>query len=60
MYLTPVYASVLAVVFLGENLSLFHLVGGLLILGGLILATRTGRRLSRPPVTRLDKGEPND
>ena len=60
MYLTPVYASVLAVVFLRENLSLFHLLGGLLILGGLILATRTGRRLSRPPVTALDKGELND
>ncbi len=60
MYLTPVYASVLAVVFLRENLSLFHLLGGLLILGGLILATRTGRRLHRQPVTALDKGEPND
>lgn len=42
MYLTPVYAAILAMVFLGENLRLFHLPGGLLILGGLILATRSG------------------
>ena len=47
MYLTPVFASVLAGVFLGERLGLFHVVGGLLILAGLYLATR-GRRDSAP------------
>ncbi|MGM0768439.1 MAG: DMT family transporter [Pseudomonadota bacterium] len=40
MYLTPVFASVLAGLFLGERLGLFHVVGGLLILAGLYLATR--------------------
>ncbi|MEX2474701.1 DMT family transporter [Marinobacter sp.] len=43
MYLTPVFASVLAGVFLDERLGLFHVVGGLLILAGLFLATRTGK-----------------
>ncbi|MBY6034491.1 DMT family transporter [Marinobacter daepoensis] len=47
MYLTPVYASVLAIIFLGESLSLFHLAGGSLILGGLILATRSSQRSHR-------------
>ncbi len=40
MYLTPVFASILAGVFLGERLGMFHIVGGLLILAGLFLATR--------------------
>ncbi|MAO13302.1 DMT family transporter [Marinobacter sp.] len=44
MYLTPVFASILAGIFLGESLGVFHLIGGLLILAGLVLATRTGRR----------------
>lgn len=43
MYLTPVFASVLAGIFLGESLGPFHIAGGLLILGGLLLATRAGR-----------------
>lgn len=41
MYLTPVFASVMAGVFLGERLGTSHVVGGLLILAGLLLATRT-------------------
>lgn len=43
MYLTPVFASILAGLFLNERLGLFHIVGGLLILTGLLLATRTGK-----------------
>ncbi len=43
MYLTPVFASILAGIFLGETLGRFHVIGGLLILAGLILATRAGR-----------------
>ncbi|MCK7547818.1 DMT family transporter [Marinobacter koreensis] len=43
MYLTPVYASVLAGLFLNESLGVFHWVGGALILIGLLLATRVGR-----------------
>ncbi|WP_225314313.1 DMT family transporter [Marinobacter halotolerans] len=41
MYLTPVFASVLAGIFLGERLGPPHLVGGALILAGLVLATRS-------------------
>jgi drug/metabolite transporter (DMT)-like permease len=41
IYLTPVFASVLAGVFLGERLGVFHLIGGGLILAGLVLATRS-------------------
>jgi drug/metabolite transporter (DMT)-like permease len=41
MYLTPVFASVLAGVFLGERLGAPHLIGGALILAGLVLATRS-------------------
>ncbi|PSF09668.1 EamA family transporter [Marinobacter halophilus] len=44
MYLTPVFASILAGIFLRESLGVFHVIGGGLILAGLILATRTGRR----------------
>ncbi|MEO9812808.1 EamA family transporter [Marinobacter alexandrii] len=43
MYLTPVFASILASIFLNESLGLFHVAGGLLILAGLLLATRGGR-----------------
>ncbi|MCG8517801.1 MAG: EamA family transporter [Pseudomonadales bacterium] len=43
MYLTPVFASVLAMVFLDEQLAPHHLAGGGLILLGLVLATRVGR-----------------
>lgn len=48
MYLTPVYASVLAGVFLGESLGVFHIVGGALILAGLLLATRVKRPAFAP------------
>ncbi|MGM0571331.1 DMT family transporter [Marinobacter sp.] len=40
MYLTPVFAAMLAWVFLGERLGWYHLAGGALILAGLYLTTR--------------------
>ncbi len=43
MYLNPVFAAVLAGLFLGERLSVFHFIGGLLILLGLLLTTREPR-----------------
>jgi len=46
MYLTPVFASVLAGIFLDESLGVYDIVGGLLILAGLLLATQTGKRAS--------------
>lgn len=41
-HLVPVFATVLAVLFLGEQLALFHLVGVAFIAAGLYLATATG------------------
>jgi len=38
--LLPVFASVLAIVFLGESLEAYHLLGMLLIFGGMILFNR--------------------
>jgi drug/metabolite transporter (DMT)-like permease len=48
MYLTPVFASILASIFLAESLGLFHIIGGILILAGLALATQTRRRPQLP------------
>ncbi|NKB52441.1 MAG: EamA family transporter [Rhizobiaceae bacterium] len=39
MYLLPVYGVGLAVLFLGEELALYHMWGVLLVLSGLVLAT---------------------
>ncbi|MCK7544386.1 DMT family transporter [Marinobacter bryozoorum] len=49
MYLTPVFAAVLAWVFLGEVLGWYHLAGGGLILAGLWLTTRN------PPIAPARK-----
>jgi drug/metabolite transporter (DMT)-like permease len=47
MHLMPVFGSLLAWLFLGERIELFHLVGIALILGGITLTTR-GRRVVVP------------
>ncbi len=44
-YLMPPIGSVLAIIFLGEQLRLHHLIGFALILIGLVLAARQQRRL---------------
>lgn len=44
LYLLPVYGVLLAVALLGEELHLYHGVGFVLILGGVVLATRQPRR----------------
>jgi drug/metabolite transporter (DMT)-like permease len=43
-YLIPVFAAVLAVTLLGEEIRLFHIAGAALIVGGLLLATRAKAR----------------
>ncbi len=43
LYLLPVYATVIAVLWLGEVLSYAHIIGFLLIAGGLYFSTRTPR-----------------
>jgi drug/metabolite transporter (DMT)-like permease len=40
-YLIPVFAAGLAILLLGESLQLFHIAGAALIVGGLVLATRS-------------------
>ena len=52
IYLTPVFATGLALIFLDERLHLFHAAGAVLILAGLFLATRPSlRRAPVPPLT---------
>jgi drug/metabolite transporter (DMT)-like permease len=43
VYLTPVFASLMAVAFLGETFRGFHLAGVILIFGGIYVATRRSR-----------------
>jgi drug/metabolite transporter (DMT)-like permease len=43
-YLIPVFAAALAVSIMGEEIRLFHLAGATLIMGGLLLATRSKAR----------------
>ena len=47
MYLMLVYTPLLAIVFIGERLHLYHLIGCVLILGGIYLTSR-GRPASAP------------
>ncbi len=43
--LTPVFAALMAVAFLGEHIAVFHLVGALLIFAGIVIANwPTGRK----------------
>lgn len=56
--LMPVFSALIAMAFLGEQIALFHLVGGMLVLGGVLMAqtlTRPLRRLPAQP-TRRDRG----
>jgi drug/metabolite transporter (DMT)-like permease len=41
-YLIPVYTTLISVIFLGERLQLFHLLGGGLIFSGVVLVTNSG------------------
>ena len=44
LHLVPVFGSVMAILLLGEQLRLFHLVGYLLVLAGVVIASRAGKR----------------
>jgi drug/metabolite transporter (DMT)-like permease len=46
LHTTPIFSALLATTILGESLRLFHVVGFLLILGGVSLASRPGRARS--------------
>jgi drug/metabolite transporter (DMT)-like permease len=51
-HLVPVFGSAMAILFLGEQPRLFHLVGYLLVLAGVIIAARRGSASSGPPTPR--------
>ena len=48
MHLMPVFGSILAWLFLGERIELFHVVGIALILGGITLTSRGRRAVPEP------------
>ncbi len=48
MHLMPVFGSVLAWIFLGERIELFHVAGIALILGGITLTSRGRRAVPEP------------
>ncbi|WP_323133318.1 DMT family transporter [Marinobacter sp. F3R08] len=60
LYLTPVFASILAGIFLAESLGLFHVIGGLLILVGLVLATQVRTKPHYPTSEQFAKGDTHD
>lgn len=43
MYLVPIFAAIMAMAFLNEQIGWFHIAGGGFIMAGLFLATRSGR-----------------
>jgi drug/metabolite transporter (DMT)-like permease len=47
IHLMPVFGSIMAIVFLGETLKMFHAVGIVLILSGIVLATQSGSERER-------------
>jgi drug/metabolite transporter (DMT)-like permease len=46
-HLIPVFGSAIAIAFLGERPALFHGIGYVLIIGGIIVAQKSGRRARR-------------
>jgi drug/metabolite transporter (DMT)-like permease len=43
LYLAPLFAAIAAYLLLDEKLQPFHLIGGIMVLGGLALASRKAR-----------------
>ena len=52
IYLTPILTAILAVIFLGESFELYHLVGLVVIVLGLFLAT-TPAHFLRPVISKI-------
>ena len=42
LHLVPVFGSAMAILLLGEELRLFHVIGYVLVLAGVIIASRQG------------------
>lgn len=53
--LMPLFSAVIAMVFLAERLAVFHVIGGLLILAGVIMAQRLTQPLKQVLATRRTK-----
>ncbi|MGM0522212.1 MAG: DMT family transporter [Pseudomonadota bacterium] len=53
--LMPLFSAVIAMVFLAERLAVFHVIGGLLILAGVIMAQRLTQPLKQALSTRRIK-----
>lgn len=49
-YLIPIFVTAAAVLFLGEKLYLYHIIGGLLLFVGLLLVIRFGPKENKPVV----------
>ncbi len=58
MYLLPPYGVLMAVIFLGEELHVYHFAGFILIMAGLVLATAPRWLLKRIPYLHLVLDEP--
>ena len=48
LHLVPVFGSVMAIALLGEKPQLFHLVGYVLVLSGVVIASRQGSARAKP------------
>jgi drug/metabolite transporter (DMT)-like permease len=55
LYLQPVYGFTMAIILLGEQLQMFHFIGAVIVMGGVILATAP-----RPGRWRRGAAEPAD
>lgn len=52
LYLLPMYGSLLAVIFLGEKFYTYHLVGTILVLSGVFMATYLAKQKSSQPALK--------
>lgn len=56
VHLTPVFGTLLAIVFLGETLHVYHVLGMALILAGIVTTTRAGRSGRGQPAVSVHRG----
>jgi drug/metabolite transporter (DMT)-like permease len=55
-HLIPLFGAILAVVFLGERPGIYHGIGAILILGGVVVANRRPASRGKPGLKRVDAG----
>ena len=54
MNLLPIFAMSLAAMFLGETIHIYHLMGGLMVIGGVTLAQLKRKAIILPPIYKND------